>query len=156
MHDLPNGSVRSLVFVMQPGTTATLCISYEANETLSANGLLADAVNVNASSLANGAQHSYTVAPNVTFKLDSYQTTSAGGSAIYTITTENGVYGYYSMSYPGQCPLTPFAVVIAGSPLTPAEFPGFFQVPNCFSVKPFTGYTNITGFSGMTAVWLTG
>ena len=156
MHNLANGSIRSLVFIMQPGTTATLCISYEANETLSANGLLADAVSVNASSLADGAQHSYSVAPNVTFKLVSDETTSAGGSATYSITTESGVYGYYSLSYPGQCQLTPFAVVIAGSPLTPAEFPGFFNTPNCFLVKPFTGYTNITGFSGMTAVWLTG
>lgn len=69
MHTPANGSVRSLVFIMQPGTTATLCISYQANETLTADGLLADAVSVNASSIADGAQHSYSVAPNVTFKL---------------------------------------------------------------------------------------
>lgn len=156
MQNLANGSVRSLVFVMQPGATATLCISYEANETLTADGLLADAVNVNASSLAGGAQHSYSVAPKVTFKLLSDQTTSTRGTATYTITTEKGRLLILLFELPRAVPADPFAVAIAGSPLTPAEFPGFFCVPNCFLVEPFRGYTNITGFSGMTAVWLTG
>ncbi|MDA4123598.1 MAG: hypothetical protein OK456_10505 [Thaumarchaeota archaeon] len=156
MHNLANGSIRSLAFIMQPGATATLCIHYDANQTFTAQGLNADAVTVNASSPANGSKPSVSVAPGVSFKLDSFSTGSSGGNVMYTITTADASEGFYSLSYPGQCELVPFAVAIGNSPLSSFEFPGFFTAPNCPLQAPFTGYTNITGFSGMTTVWLTG
>jgi hypothetical protein len=161
MHSLANGSARSLAFIMQAGATATLCVTYSAGGNVSADDLAADALIVNSTAFPGpyqyGYQYSYSKAPNITLNLTSLSLTSTGGNVVYTVTTTKSAGGFYSLDYPGQCGLIPFAVASGTSQhISSSDFPGFFLASTCPLFSPFNAWSRMTGFSGMTAEWLTG
>jgi hypothetical protein len=156
-HDLANGSMRSLAFIMQAGSTATLCVTYSSRSYVPASNLTADALIVNATSLQGGYEYSYSKALGITFTLTSVDSSSSVGNLVYTIDAANNAGGFYDLSYPGVCGLIPFAVV-TGPPqvISSSNFPGFFLASTCPLFPPFSAWSQMTGFSGMSAVWLTG
>ena len=166
-HMLANGSMRSLAFIMRPRSTATLCITIPLRQgNVTVKDLEASALVVNATRDTQGGglgySYSYSKASDITFASDagskdltSFESAPGSISILYTITS-NDATGYYSFGYPGECGLIPFAVASDPRTVTSADFPGFFLSSTCPLFPPFSGWSQMTGFNGMTTVWLTG
>jgi len=162
-HRLDNGSVRSVVFMMQPGTPVTLCITYHLHNgsDLSASNFTIHAFVVHAN-LASG-QYSYTAARNVNLTLDATSLNmtdlrTIGGSVTidYSVASSPNISGFYTISYPFNCPpWIPFAIVNGGlGSVSASDFPGFFAPSSCMTSNTIIS-SEITGFSNMSAEWIT-
>jgi hypothetical protein len=160
---MTNGSYRWLIFTMKPGNMATFCVTIPLRQgSLNTSALDADALVVNATfTPPSGYEYSYSLAKgvNVTFDPASLNLTSiryAAGSLDVTYTVTASATGFYSLNYPGVCGLIPLAVTDDPESVSTTEFPGFFIPSSCPLYPPFSGWSQMTGFSGMTAAWFTG
>ena len=148
---------------MQPGTKATLCITYDLGNgsSLSASNFTVHAFVVHAN-LASG-EYSYTAARNVNITLDASSVNmtelrTMGGSITidYSVVSLPNISGFYTMSYPFDCPpWIPFAIVSGGpESVSASDFPGFFAPSSCITSN-IIGSSEISGFSNMSAEWIT-
>jgi hypothetical protein len=160
-HALDNGSVRSIAFVLRAGAAAMLCITYAVQGNYSPNDFKVQAWAVNSTKLVGGYEYSYTAAPSINFTFDPASVNSTDTSphnltVVYNVTSSPDFTGFYTITYPNDCPpFLPLAVT-TDSPgsISSADFPGFFIPSSCRLDSPF-GSVMITGFSGMSAIWLT-
>jgi hypothetical protein len=113
--------------------------------------------------LAADGEYSYAVAHNVNFTFDPallnltrLSSTPGSITVAYSVTSSPLVMGYYKISYPFNCPpLIPFAVANGGpSSVSPLDFRGFFEPSSCLTSNRIISSV-ITGFSGMSAEWMT-
>lgn len=152
------------MFVIRPGTSGTLCINFTGtsgrSQNYSANDFAVQAQIVDATKNPGGYTYSYKTAPNISFTLDSVPQIPVDGpfnvTAVYQVDAAPGITGYYTISYPNNCPpFTPLAVVSSSGSITLADFPGFFMPSTCLDIAPFDR-VSITGFGGgMSAILVT-
>lgn len=164
-HLVPDGSYRWLIFTVKPGDIATFCISVPLRQgSLNSSELQADALIVNATSTPPyGTEYSYSQAKNInttfdpaSLNLTSFRYSAGSLEVTYTMVADSKATGFYSLDYPGVCGLVALAVTDAPSTVSVADFPGFFMPSTCPLFAPFAGWSQMTGFSGMTATWVTG
>jgi len=164
-HELANGTYRWLAFATPPGGTATFCIDMSLRQAnVSASELGAEALSVNATLLPGSCcEYSYSRAHgiNITFdpsslNLTSFRYSAGSLSVLYSMSASRNATGFYSLSYPGVCGLISLAVTNEPQKVSAADFPGFFVPSTCPISPPFDGWSQMTGFTGMTASWVTG
>ncbi len=167
-YQLTNGSMSKIAFIMLPGTTGTICVTYGINVVNDAplpnsSVFRAEVDKVSASKGTNGYDFSYSPAPgmSITSNASSIQsfvprTHSDEVTIVYTITTSSSATGVFDFAYPFGCPpLTPLAVLGAGQTLNPSDFPGFFWPADCVQDTRVSSGV-ITGYGSITATWVTG
>jgi hypothetical protein len=164
-HQLANGTYRWLAFTMPPGGMATFCIEMSLRQAnVSASELGADALSVNATLLPGSCcEYSYSRAHDINVMFDpssldltSFRQSAGSLSVLYSMSAGRNATGFYDLRYPGVCGLIPLAVTEEPQRVSAANFPGFFVPSTCPVSPPFDGWSQMTGFSGMTASWVTG
>jgi len=154
------------VFVMPPGSSAQLCVSWTTDSPdVNASTLAADVLNVTTSQTNGGGEaYAYHEVRDVNMTLDSSSVHSKGDgsgsfgvTAVYTVTAASNATGFYSFEYPNICPLLiPFAVVDPSHVVTAADFPqGFFIFLGSCAVEGDLSAGTITGYGGMTTTVVT-
>jgi hypothetical protein len=162
---LESGNNRTL-FILRPGTTGLLCVTYTVNATAFQEGNITiqfqgavDSVNATYTNSTNGEgyvySYSFSPAPGVTDTANPAVVTFQEGSSlttvtiIYTITASQDSAGFYSLDYPITCPaLIPLAITDASQKVTAADFPGFFFPQACGKEEPLSN-PRVTGLAGV-------
>jgi len=158
-----DASMKWTALVMQPGTTANLCVTYSVGTNdlpLSdfAAAIYRVTVTPTYDSNHNLSGHGYSYSPatdpSISWDSSSLHYSGANGSftvtVVYTISASNIVSGFYDLTYPNNCPpLIPFAVVGSFTTVSSSDFPqGFFFDSSC-RLEGSLGHPTVTGYSGM-------
>lgn len=169
------GTMQRLVFVLSPGSTLTLCVSYRISDVTNPPSntvqFNASVYTVTSTPIANaisnhsysGYSYSYAPAQGITtssapnsIPFQSSMNTTQSVTVAYTITATATASGFYAISFSNECPgFLPLAVGHPASELQPSDFPGFFEPTSCESVPPLSG-GKIVGFGGAGVAWLEG
>lgn len=169
MGDVGGSAIGILAFAMNLSSTAKLCVSYVADAAQYSNDFSEIRVNfsaeaniVNATPSGNGFEYSYSPARNISIGAQPSTVLISNGSARSEITVEYTINagqfskGFYTLSTFMQCPpLIAFAVGFTPQELNGTDFAGFYLEGSCTLQLPMSGY-EITGFSGMSAVYVSG
>lgn len=160
-----NSSIALQAFVMKPGSVSALCVTYSVSSSernLTANMFSASIINANATCTGeyNCIYYPYN-AQNIQILSDagSSDLTNMNSSKItvvYTIVASQNATGYYSLSFPNQCPsLIPFAIAESPQLVNASEFVGYFAPSSCPIVSA-VGQPEFTGYTNLNVVWLSG
>ena len=184
-HLLANGSMRRMVLVMQPNTEGTICVTYSVGYNASAPNIfnatkVQGVVNI-ANTQISGSGYYRTLSPAPGVNITS-NAASAFDSAVqndsttaqyhvnevtvvYSVSASADASGIYDFSFPFDCPgLFPLAILGGSQTVISSNFPGYFTPDECPNMNPvdssskvfLTGSSFITGFNGMSEVWVTG
>jgi len=161
--------VQDAVFVMSPGSTAELCVTYNVTQIAAAQSLSDVLFSAKVYSFSTtpitgsggkGFMYSFTNYTGVLTGADpeiaSFSQGSTGGAVnvVYSLTALSGTNGFYSLSFTNSCPSSmPFVIGSSASQISDTDFPGFFMPSSCRAQIPLsTGI--VTGYSGMQVLWI--
>jgi hypothetical protein len=161
-----NGSRTWTAFVTHPASAASLCITWTtSSQNLKLSDFSAEIDEVTVTHYADGSNgYSYSRAPSVNITWDASSVhygkinqSSYAVTVVYTITASSNAHGFYTLSYPNNCPpMIPFAVVGNSQSFSSSDFPqGFFFLSSCKLDGPLSIGT-VTGYSGMSTIMVRG
>jgi len=151
---------------MPPDSTAQLCITWSTNSPdLNASDLSAEIDNVTVTHYADGDGYSYSRAPNINITWNAsslhymkINESSYAVTVVYTITASSNAHGFYTLSYPNNCPPPiPFAVTGGGSQsVSSSDFPNGFFFPSSCRLSGSLSIGRITGYGGVSTTLVDG
>ena len=150
--------------VLHPPSIAKLCVTwFTTSRNLKVSDFNASIYNVTVIHYASGDGFTYVPAPNInlTWDASSVHSTQLNDSTssvtvVYTITASSDAHGFYTLSFPNNCPsFIPFAVVGISTNVSSSNFPqSFFALRSC-PLQGSLSIGRITGYYGLNTVSLT-